>query len=102
MLVTGTDLAKPTNVQDEVGRNWYVYPEDAAYSLCHSLTKLGVKDIVLPARAIMSGGVEGYNVDDNINDITEEALSNGAVARLYARLIRIRDCVNWIKEHSDE
>lgn len=78
-------------IEDEYGCPWLVYKEDTAFPFADTLSKIGVKYIVLPRATIMSGEIppiEKPEVDGV--PLTDE------LRKVMMRLIRLKECVEWI------
>ena len=83
---------------DERARNWIVYEDDMAWAQCQALTKLGLKDVVLPTNTFRYGHVELPEGLANIDSLQDVQIDD-MVKPLVRRVIRLRDCVHWLKEN---
>jgi hypothetical protein len=87
---------KRATVIDERDRNWVIYESDPAWALCSVLTKIGVREIVLPSTTLLTGHLVEmqYEQFDTKPADHIRQFPNGAAA--VRRQIRLQDCVEFL------
>lgn len=86
-------MAKPVQCHDERGQKWLVFDGDPGWPHVRQLWLWGVREIVLPRSALMSGELEPVSVPD----LLSMDVQNPAVAALLRRFVRLRDCTEALR-----
>lgn len=92
-------LAKPVFCQDDRGQDWVVFEGDSGARLVDALYHQGVRDIVLPRSAYCSGVLTDVSISASMD---KWDASVPAVAKRILQQIRLRDCVQWLRDHPME
>ena len=92
----------PIIASDEYGLDWVVYPkDDAAWKFVYSLSRHGVKYIVLPRCAFIAGTLGPFpSVPSTL--ATVETVGSPQLAAYLQRLVRLRDCYQWLNTEEHE
>jgi hypothetical protein len=84
-------MAKPRTVEDTLGEDWAVYPDDPAELLLRQLDSLALSKVVLPRETLLTG---------KLPEKTPEVVAipfHPSLKSVILRAQRAHDCVEFLK-----
>ena len=86
---------KQIQVADELGRRWVIYEADPAWDHCRLLTKVGVRQIVLPWQTLLTGNKPSQLPP--LTPLVQAVQQCTEVLDAIRRRIRLRDCIAFLE-----